>query len=195
MTGRKGVLAVLLLALLAQVGLRLATDSVTPRLELVPPAPSRIELAALSFGDREGAYRILLQQLQDFGDTAGRFSALRDYDYGRVVDWLRAVYRMDGQSDAVLTLAVSVYGQSPDPAQVRQIALFLDEACRHREERMWRWLVEAAYLAKHRAHDQELARAIAQELAVLKNPELPDWVRHMPELVEAPERGRTLPTP
>jgi len=195
MKGRKGVLAVLLLALLAQVGLRLATDSWKPRLEMVPTAPSKIELAALSFGDREAGYRLLLQQLQDFGDTGGRFSSLRGYDYGRVVDWLRAVYRMDGRSDGVLAVAASVYGQSPDPAQVRQIALFLEEACRYHEERMWRWLVEAAYLAKYRAHDQELARAIAQELAVLKNPELPDWVHRMPELVEAPERGRTLPTP
>lgn len=160
--------------------------------ELVPPAPTPEALDLLAFGDRQFLYRALGLEVQNFGDTGGRFTPLLDYDYARLGEWFDRLDRLDPVADYAPAIAAQYYGLTPTGADTVHIVLYLARHARRDITHKWRWLAQAAYMARHKVKDLPLALDLARELADLSNryPGLPVWTRSMPAFILA-EMGET----
>src|SRR5687768_9604016 len=58
-----------------------------PDAGIVPDVPSQQALKAMSFGDEQFYFRWLALNLQNMGDTYGRFTPLRLYDFSKLALW------------------------------------------------------------------------------------------------------------
>jgi hypothetical protein len=178
------LIAVLLTAriLLAGDGTRLA-ESRASDLPPVPPAPV-LSLAAL--GDRPVLGAMLLVWLQSFDSQGGRHLSYSRLDYGRLLGWLERIHELRTDSHYPLLLATRVYSSTEDPDRLRAALEFTHGLALTDPERYWRWLAEAAVLAKHRLGDLSLALEMARDI-VRRVPieQLPHWARDLePILLE-----------
>ncbi len=86
---------ILALFLVLQAMFWVKTYEIKPKLDIVPPLPSQQEMAALSFGDTQFYFRGLALNLQMAGDTFGRSTPLKDYNYPKLLEWFRLLDRLD----------------------------------------------------------------------------------------------------
>lgn len=156
-----------------------------PRLDVVPPPPSAWAMKAQALGDEAFLHRWRVLELQVFGDSGGRATPLRQFDYARLTEWFRALDGLDPRSDVVPTIAAYIFGQTREPAQQRLIIDYLREHARNDMGRKFRWTAHAALLARHRAGDVELALATLDDLSLAPASSLPGWVRLMPAFLRA----------
>lgn len=159
---RNGLLGALLLAQIAVAWLLYGTRA---HWQILPPAPSERTLSALAFGDREFLYRALAMQLQNFGDTGGRLTPLRNYDMRTVVAWLRALDSLDFHADHHVTLAARYFSQTQDVPQVRHLVQYLMEHIARDPAAKVHWFAEALHMARVRLNDDVLVLALADQLA------------------------------
>lgn len=183
MPGRRLALLVVLAALGGQVALTSHWQDLRSRSELLPPPPPPALLRLQSFGDQEARFRLLALEVQNFGDGEGHFTALKDYDYPRLLQWLALLDGMETRSQASLALAGALYGQTGQPAQARLMADYLHRRAMNDPAKNWHWLVLAVHLARFRAHDPLLSMQIALDLAAVHDPAVPAWVHEMPRFV------------
>ncbi|MCB9991585.1 MAG: hypothetical protein H6867_09505 [Rhodospirillales bacterium] len=76
----------------------------------VPPVPSEAAAIAMALGDRALAYRMYGIMIQNLGDTGGRVTPLKDYDYPRLGQWFMLEDKMDERSDFIPYLAAYYFG-------------------------------------------------------------------------------------
>ena len=146
----------------------------------LPPPPSATALRLASFGEAAAAARLELLYLQAFDLGGGNELPYQKLDYGRLIGWLRTALELDPRSEYPLFLAARVYTEIPDPARIRRMLEFVEEAFRVDPDHRWQWLAHAALLAKHRLKDLPLARRYAAEIDRLAtSPEVPAWARQM----------------
>lgn len=182
--GRRSLSLLVVALVAAQVAVFALGRGVAPGGETVPgPAPTPEAARALALGDDQFLYRVFALRLTTAGDWGGRVVPLKAMDYDAVVAWLRATEALDPLSDFMPALAVHYFGQSQEPAQVAQVVGFLRGHGLHDPDRKWRWLAQAVFLARHRAHDLPLALDLARELAALPAQDMPVWARQMPAFV------------
>ena len=60
------------------------TRAIRPEMGIVPDVPGETTVRALSFGDEEVFFRLLALNIQNSGDTFGRFTALYKYDFNKL---------------------------------------------------------------------------------------------------------------
>lgn len=172
-------------ALVAQAAFWWSTKDVRVEPPVVPPPPSERAVHAMAFGDKQFLFRMLALEVQNLGDTGGRFTPLAKYDYATLTRWFGLLDSLDAQSDFVPALAGYYYSQSSKAEDVGRVVGYLRRHALTDPERKWRWLAHAAYLARHRAEDSALALSVAQELAALPVPGIPIWTKQMPAFVLA----------
>ncbi len=82
----------------------------------VPPAPSWQSASFSGIGDTQFSYRMIAIMLQNLGDTGGRSTALKDYDYEELVRWFYVQNKLDPHSDFIPFLGAFYFGavQLPD---------------------------------------------------------------------------------
>lgn len=172
-------ISVILMAL--QVVFWWHTRKIVPDMSIVPDVPGEETVQALSLGDDQFFFRLLALQLQNAGDTFGRFTALKEYDYNKLYHWFRLLDTLDDQSNYIPSMATYYFSQTQNVADVKYIVDYLLEHAGHRVEQKWWWIVQAVYLANHRLEDKELALEIAHYI----KPEydIPVWARQMPAFV------------
>lgn len=169
--------AVLALAQAANVSLR---GSDAPAAADLPPAPRPPVLRASALGETAALARLTMLYLQAFDFSGVNRTPYRNLDYGRLVDWLRAVLHTDPKSEYALFSAARIYADVPDPLKSRVALAFLHEAFLQDPDRRWPWLAHAALVAKHRLRDLPLARRYAADIDRLTTPHhVPDWARQM----------------
>ena len=177
------------LVLIAALGCQLAfwavsRDVVTAQ-AIVPPAPGHAVVAAVALGDTQAAHRVMGLRLQNFGDSDGQWTGLKDYDYDRLIAWFELLTEVDGRAWYVPVLAAYYYAQTPVDADARRTVAFVAKFAQRDPARHWRLLGHAAYIARHRLGDLPLALSLARELAGLEVAELPFWARQLPALILA----------
>lgn len=176
----------LIFFLVLQGGFWWHAHNLRPALNILPEVPGAAMVEALSLGDRQFLFRALALRLQHAGDTFGRFSPLRDYDYSRLFDWLTLLDTIDNTSDLMPTLAAYYYAQTQKTGDIRYIVEYLSAHAMHDPEKKWWWLVQAVYLANHKLHDKALALRVAAPLP--KIAAAPVWARQMPAFIHE-QRG------
>jgi len=164
---------VLCAALLAQLAVNGLLRPLRPAIDEMPYPPSALALKALALGDDQFLFRLLAGWLQDFGDGGGRMRPLGEYDYHRVVDWLRITDSLDSESNAVFTLGTTYFGAISDPvrapAQLKILTEYFKEAGLADPARRSPWLVWAAIKIQHNVGDPVLARQTAEEMLGLQS--------------------------
>ena len=145
----------------------------------VPPAPSILTAAGAGLGDPAVAYRAHGVMLQNMGDTGGRVSNLKAYNYERLEKWFTLMHHLDPQSNFMPFLASFYFGSVKDPEKLRPLVNYLELAGNSPEGKKWRWLAHGAYLARFDIEDYDLALRLATKLSNLGKPDLPMWARNM----------------
>jgi tetratricopeptide (TPR) repeat protein len=172
-------LAVLLLGF--QAAFWYHTRDIKPDMSIVPNVPGRDTVQALSLGDEQFFFRVLALQIQNAGDTFGRFTALYKYDFNKLAHWFRLLDSLDDTSNFIPSLATYYFSQTQNRPDVQYIIDYLIDHSEHRVEEKWWWLVQAIYLAQHKLEDDAQALEIAHKLS--GDYAIPLWARQMPAFV------------
>lgn len=172
----------LALALFAclQVGYWAETRGIRPDLGVVPDVPGRAAAQALAFGDNQFYFRVLAFMLQNAGDSFGRFTALRYYDFNKLYHWFTLLDEMDSRSHMIPSMATYYFAQTQNTADVRYVVDYLYEHSVRDIEHKWWWLMQSIYLAMHKLEDNDLALKVARPLV---NPKVPIFAQHMAAIV------------
>lgn len=178
-------ISLFLLCFFGQFTFWLQTEKIKPNVYLVPPLPSIASVKAFSFGDEQFYFRILSLRIENAGDSFGRFSALKNYDYSALYQWFKILDSLDNQSIYIPTLAASYFSQTQKREDTKYIAQYLDEFASRDIDKYWWWMVQAFYIANSTLKDKPLALKIAYKLSENKNEIAPDWTRELPAFVHA----------
>ncbi len=165
----------------AQVSFWNVTKDHKPPMEVVPAVPGEEAVKALSFGDHQFFFRLLALHLQNFGDTFGRFTALKDYNFTRLNGWFGLLDSLDNSSDHVPTLASYYFSQTQNTPDVIHVVNYLRDHSEGRLNQKWWWRSQAVYLANHKLEDTELALELAKPLLYAED--VPLWVNQLPAFI------------
>ncbi len=157
------------------------TRSIKPELEVVPAAPSKEMLKAFSFGDEQLTFRYNGYIMQFLGDTFGRVTPLKDYNFERLYRWWVLLDEVDSDSNLIAYIVAYYYGSTQDSAgDIPYVVDFLElHSDKHPSENWW-WYSQAIYYAKHKLNDTDRALRIAKKLAELpKDLDIPIWTRQL----------------
>ncbi|HEY8191218.1 MAG TPA: hypothetical protein VIG74_02245 [Alphaproteobacteria bacterium] len=149
----------------------------------VPPAPAETGASFMSLGDRQFSYRSTGIMLQNLGNTGGRATPLKDYDYKNLKGWLFLADRLDPRSNYMPFLAAYYFGGAQEGTDISPVIDYLAEIGRRPEGDKWRWLAQAVYLARFRQNDLNHALALAEELSGKWKEGRPGWMKQMPAFI------------
>lgn len=168
---------------LGQATLSWSIRDVRPTLGILPDLPQAQAAEALAFGDKQFLYRYLALTLQNAGDNGGRVTPLKNYDYEKVVAWLRLLDGLDHNSHWVIAMANGYFGQTQTIEDVEPIVRFMQDNVAYKPELKWPWLVNAIHLSRHRLKSDWLALDVARQLATYDYPNMNAASLQMPALV------------
>lgn len=161
-----------------------ASKAIYAKWEGVPPVPTVRSATLMTLGDPELSYRFLALTLQNLGDTGNDVTPLKDYNYKRLGQWFFLLHALDPLSDHVPMIAAYYFGGTRIPKDVAPVVDYLAVAGQIPVGEKWRWLAQAAFLARHRMNNLDLALDLAYKLAKLPNSgEMPQWARQMPAFI------------
>lgn len=161
------------------------TENIKPRFDLVPPALNQQLASAISFGDKEFLFRILAARLQNSGDVFAGFTALKDYDYSRIYDWLKLLDSLNSKSNLTPSLASYYYSQTQNKPDTRYLVKYLDEHASQNPDEKWWWFFQAIYIATNSLGDMDLALELAKKMAENSGDKAPLWTKQMPAFIYA----------
>lgn len=155
---------VLLIALVGQISFAWNIKDIRPDLGYVPTPPSAEFMEGIALGDNQFLFRSVALMLQNSGDTFGRFSPLKLFNYDDLSKWMRLEDGLDHTSDYMPSMAAYYFSQTQNVEDVRYLVNYLYDHSVHNVKDKWWWLVQAIYLANHKLKDAELTLKIATPL-------------------------------
>lgn len=159
-------------------------ESILPRLEIVPDVPSINTVRLLSLGDEQFYFRILALQIQNSGDSFGRFTALRDYNFDALSRWFYLLDALDAKSNFIPSLAAYYYSNTQKVEDNTYIVDYLESHYDKDPINKWWWLGQAALISSYKLKDKNRALRIAFKLS--NSPaKLPRWAQQMPAIIYA----------
>lgn len=159
------------------------TRDILPKWKIVPEVPSKLSIDAMAFGDKQFLFRMKGLEIQNAGDSGGRFTALKLYDYDKLVKWFRLLDSLDNRSDYIASMAAHYYGMTQKKSDIPKVIEYVEEHVARYPDKKWRWLAHAVYLAQYKIEDNLLALKLAKELAGLDAPNAPMWTKQMPAFI------------
>mgnify|MGYP003394627592 CR=1 FL=1 len=177
---RQKIYIALALAVALQLGFWWQTKDIKPDMGIVPDVPGRAAVQALSFGDDEFFFRVLAFNLQNAGDTYGRFTSLRYYDMNKLYHWFTLLDEMNSVSNMMPSMACYYFSQTQNTPDVRYIVDYLYAHSTRDIANKWWWLIQSIYLAQHRLSDMDLALKVSKPLV---SAGVPVWAQQMAAVV------------
>ena len=180
------ILTALLVAVgIGQVAFAWNVKDIRPELGYVPTPPSAEFIDGLALGDRQFLFRILALTIQNSGDTFGRFSPLKLYNYEDLRSWLYLQDILDPKSDYMPSLAAYYFSQTQTVADISYLVDYLYDHAKQDVTNKWWWLMQTIYLANHKLKNPDLALEVAKPL---RNSELPVMAQQLLAIVHE-QRG------
>lgn len=173
----------LYICLALQIALWTQTQKFKPIFTIVPDVPSELSIKAFSLGDEQFYFRTLAFKLQNAGDTFGRFTALKLYNYNKLYHWFKLLDTLDDKSNFVPSIAAYYYSQTQNTPDVKYVAQYLEENAERDLYNKWWWMSQAVYLANHKLEDKEWALRMAYKLASTPRNDIPLWAKQMPAFI------------
>ena len=170
----------LLVFICLQLGYWYKTKDIKPEMEIVPNVPGREAVHALTFGDDQFYFRLLAFNLQNSGDTFGRSTSLRYYDFNKLYHWFNLLDELDAKSDMIPAMASTYFAQTQNTPDVRYVVDYLYTHSTRDVPKKWWWLVQAIYLSMHKLNDKDLALKVSKPLV---NSDVPAWAQQMAAVV------------
>ena len=149
----------------------------------VPPAPKKEIASIMSLGDKQLTYRIIGSMLQNMGDTGGKTTPFEDYNYKNLQDWFFLADSLDPKSNFIPLLAAYYYGATNVKSDLAYIVEYLSNIGVKKENKKWRWLAQAVFIARYRMKDTKLSLKLANELASIWDVSMPVWAKQMPNII------------
>ena len=162
------------------------TRNIQPEIGIVPDVPGERTVKALSFGDEEVFFRLYALNIQNSGDTFGRFTALYKYDFKKLSAWFHLLDGLNKESNYLPAMATYYFSQTQNPTDVGYIVDYLDAYTLDRVKEKWWWVVQGVYLAQHKMDDLDRASKLAARLSGVKG--IPIWAQQTPAFIHE-ERG------
>ena len=178
------VLAVLGLALAAQVFLHSVQPAPVAFAEDLPRAPSLSLLQLASLGEPAALSKLLMLWLQAFDHQPGLSIPFQQLDYSHVISWLDRIVDLDPRSGYALLSAARVYSEVQDNSRRRQMLEFVRRRFLEDPNARWPWMAHAVFVAKHRVKDLDLALELAADLRKHAAADsVPGWAKQMEVLI------------
>jgi hypothetical protein len=153
----------------------------------VPPVPAKSTASFFVLGDKEFAYRATGVMLQNLGDVGGRVTSWEKYDYKRLGQWFFLADSLDPKSNFVPMLAAYYFSTTKVKEDLTPVIDYLAAIGRRPGGENWRWLGQAAFIARFQQHNFPRALELANELSRLDVPDMPLWAKQMPAFVQLAE--------
>jgi len=169
----------LILAVFLQAALWYSSRHIKPDLGILPEVPGSYEVKALALGDDQFLFRLFGLRLQMSGDTFGRSTPLKDYDYVKLSEWFRVFDSLDDKSNYIPSLAAYYFSLTQRHSDTIYVINYLQETAARDPVRKWWWLVQASIIAKYKLGDKEMALKIARKLDGIHG-DIPIWARQLP---------------
>ena len=150
----------------------------------IAPPPSSPAALFYGYGDRQLSYRMVGITLQNVGDTGGRTTNFKDYDYSVLEKWLWLADSLDPKSNYVPSLAAYYFSSAKEPEKLYHLIDYLSHVGEDTSEERWRWLGHAIYITRFSIKDQDKALELANKLAEMTSPDMPMWTKVMPAYVQ-----------
>ncbi len=155
--------------------------SIKPNLAIVPDPPTDAAVKALSWGDEEFYFRTSALAIQNAGDTFGRTTSLKDYDYPMLYKWWMILDSLNSKSNFVPPLVSYYFGATQKPERdIPYVVKYLVQHADRDPAHKWWWYGQALIHAKYKLKDLDWALEIANKMAAIpEDVETPLWVRQM----------------
>ena len=173
-------------ALLVQLSFAMLTPRAAPSAADLKAPPSVAMITVASLGDPLPAAKIMNLLLQAHDNQPGLSIPFASLDYPMVVRWLERIIDLDPRGPYPLLAASRLYGEVPDAARQRLMLDFVHRQFLGDPNRRWAALAHAAYVARHRLLDLDLAREYARSLRLYAtSTAVPAWAKQMEILLLA----------
>lgn len=170
----------LTLLVCTQLGYWYKTKEIVPEMGIVPDVLGADAVRATTFGDEQFYFRVLAFNLQNAGDTFGRSTSLRYYDFNKLYMWFNLLDVLDPKSNMIPSMATYYFSQTQNTADVRYVVDYLYTHATRDVKNKWWWLVQAIYLSMHKLDNKDLALKVSEPLV---NPDVPAWAQQMAAVV------------
>ena len=174
------VLALLVLALAAQIAWHALAPA--PRLQaaaLAPP-PSLAVLRLAAMGEPIALSKLLMLHVQAADSQTGAHGLYDGIDYARLEQWLTRISDLDPRAEYPLIAASHLYAEVRDDAKRRRMLDFVYQRFLLEPNLRWRALAHVTMVAKYQLHDLPLAQRYASAIRRLASgPQVPGWARQM----------------
>ena len=146
-----------------------------PDLVVLETPPTAVQRTLFAFGDTQFLYRYWSSYLQNAGDTGGRATRMRNYDYDDVIGWLKTLQALDSKAQQHTFLAAHYFSQTPRMDDLRKVLAFIaDDVAKH-PARKWYWLTYAMPAAAKTLDDIGYALELSRQLASYDFPHMTGW--------------------
>jgi hypothetical protein len=159
------------------------TETIKPELGIVPDLPSKYSAEALSFGDKEFYFRTKGMRIQNAGDTFGRVTPLKNYDYEKLYNWFSFFDTINSKSNYIPSLASYYYSNSQNDLDNVHIVKYLEEHYDLDPSENWWWMYQAIFLSAYKIKDKDLALRLAYKLRDTSGDEAPIWTKQMVAII------------
>jgi hypothetical protein len=173
----------LIIALLAQITFWHSVKDIKPNLKITPEIPTPNQTEAFSLGDHQAYFRLKTLDLQMAGDTFGRTTALKDYNFPLLKEWFFFLDTLDSKSNFAPSIAAYYFSRTQNPPDVIYTLDYLEAHADKDPSTKWWWYSQAIYLANSVLGDKERALQIAKKLRVAEG-DLPLWARQMEVFIQ-----------
>jgi hypothetical protein len=155
------------------------TEHIKPNLGIVPEVPTYLTLKAMSLGDDQWIFRTKGLRIQNSGDTFGRFSPLKNYDYKKLSAWFKLLDEFDSKSNYIPSMASYYFSATQNKDDVIYLVDYLEEHSDKNPEMNWWWYYQATFLANHEVKNKDVAIRLARKLKNNSPLNAPLWTKQM----------------
>ncbi|MSP33745.1 MAG: hypothetical protein EXR06_02440 [Rickettsiales bacterium] len=168
------------------------TENIKPNYEIIPIPPNQYFLSAASFGDNEFLFRTLAFRIQNSGDIFLKFTALKDYDYLRLYQWLTLLDSLNAKSNLMPSLASYYFSQTQKKEDSAYIVQYLSEHASKDLDANWWWIFQAITIAQKDLHNEDWALKLAYKLSENNAQNAPLWTKQMPAFIYAKQGNNCM---
>lgn len=147
---------------------------------VLPAAPQSSFIKLASLDDPVTAAKLVMLWLQAFDNQPGVSIPLKELNYGKVIEWLDLILKLDNRIQYPLLAAIRFYAEVQDEEKQRKMVQYVSEKFIEDPNARWPFMAHAVYIAKHRIKDVQLALACARTMReYARGDNVPYWAKQM----------------
>ena len=159
----------------AQICVWFFAHTIKPKYIITPFPPTKTEIEAMSFGDRQLLFRMLVFKIQNAGDAIGQYHNFNEYDYKKLRTWFEALDDIDSHSEYIPYMAAYYYSIVRNVEKSKIIADYIANYASADPQKHWRLMTTALYIYKTQVpHSENEIYAIGELLLTQK---IPMWAK------------------